>query len=174
MRPHLLQGLRSNTKLGTSTLNTKELFTSWTMKSSQVPVKYMIGCWIRPETTLVYTNEKKMSKWPCSSRSPKIHILKPTLSTNMVQRVLLWERQTRCSSRKRQGSMTKECYHNNLLMNSFSRGREDEDKRRQENDQTWFFFPSKLSYFGHILKKQMSTFTFWCMVNPLSPHLVYT
>ena len=32
---------------------------------------------------------------------PKRHILRPTLSTDMVQRVLQWERQKRFSSRKR-------------------------------------------------------------------------
>jgi hypothetical protein len=31
---------------------------------------------------------------------PKRHILRPTLSGNMVQQVLRWEMQKRCSSRK--------------------------------------------------------------------------
>jgi hypothetical protein len=34
---------------------------------------------------------------------PKGHILRHTLSIDMVQRVLQWERQKRCSSRKRDG-----------------------------------------------------------------------
>ena len=29
------------------------------MKSSQGPVKSMIGCWTRPKTTSIYTKEKK-------------------------------------------------------------------------------------------------------------------
>ena len=39
--------------------------------------------------------------------APKRHILKPTLSVDMVQHVLQWERQNRCSSinKKRQGPM---------------------------------------------------------------------
>jgi hypothetical protein len=32
-------------------------------------------------------------------RGPQSHILRPTLSTDMVQRVLPWERQTRCCGR---------------------------------------------------------------------------
>ena len=55
--------LKSNTNEG--------LFTPWTMKSSQGPVKYVIGCWPRPGTTSVYTKGKKMFEWPWSSRSPK-------------------------------------------------------------------------------------------------------
>ena len=36
----------------------KGLFTLWTMKLSQGPVKFVIGCWTRPKTSLVYTKEK--------------------------------------------------------------------------------------------------------------------
>ena len=32
---------------------------------------------------------------------PTRHILRPTLSTNMVKRVLQWERQKRCYARKK-------------------------------------------------------------------------
>ena len=32
---------------------------------------------------------------------PRRHLLRPTLPTNTIQRVLQWERQKRCSSRKR-------------------------------------------------------------------------
>ena len=38
---------------------------------------------------------------------PKRHILRPTLSIDMVKRVLRRERQKRCSSRIRQGHMAK-------------------------------------------------------------------
>ena len=44
-------------------------FTPWTMKSSQGTIKYVIGCWTRPDTTSVYT-KGKMPRWPWSSRSP--------------------------------------------------------------------------------------------------------
>jgi hypothetical protein len=50
-------------------------------------------------------------------------------------------------------------------------GREEEDKRRPKNGQTWFFFLLFLE--THILKK-ISSLTFWCMFIPLSPHSVYT
>ena len=54
--------------------------------------------------------------------------------------------------------------------------REDEDKRRQENDETlppFFSFLFKAAFLGHILKR-INTFIFWCTVNPLGPRLVYT
>ena len=40
------------------TLIAQGLFTVWTMKSSQGPIKSMIGCWTRPRNTSVYTKEK--------------------------------------------------------------------------------------------------------------------
>ena len=43
---------------------------------------------------------------------PKRHVLRPKLSIDIVQRVLQWERQKRCSSRKRQGLMAKKCCYN--------------------------------------------------------------
>ena len=63
------------------------------------------------------------------------HILRPTSSTDMVQYVLRWERQKRYSNRKMQRPAAKKCCNNKILLNSCW-GREDEDKRRQENDQT--------------------------------------
>ena len=42
----------------------------------------------------------------------KFEVHRDTLSTTMVQRVLLWVRQNRCFGRKRQGSMVeKYCYN---------------------------------------------------------------
>jgi hypothetical protein len=37
------------------------LFKPWTMKSSQCPDKFVIGCWTHPGTTSVYTKEKCQS-----------------------------------------------------------------------------------------------------------------
>ena len=93
----------------------KGLFASWTMKSSQGLVKYEIGYRTHPGTTLVYTKEKNV-KVTMEFEAPKRHILRPTLSTDMVQRVLRWERQKRSSSTKRQGSMTEKCCYNKILM----------------------------------------------------------
>ena len=59
----------------------------------------MIGCWTCPETTSVYTQENV--RVTMEFEVPKIHILRPTISTDMVQRVLQWERQKRRSSRTR-------------------------------------------------------------------------
>ena len=68
------------------------------------------------------------------SKVPKRHILRPTLSVDMVQRVLRWKRQKKCSCRKRQGPMARNCCYNRFLMNFFG-GKEDEDKKREENGQ---------------------------------------
>ena len=101
---------------------------------------------------------------------PRRHILRPTLSIDMVQQVLWWEWQKRCSGRKRQGPMAKKyCYKKSYWI--FCSGREDEDKRRQKNGQSWISF--KTTFFGHIIKK-INTFIFWCMVIPLGLHSIYT
>ena len=75
---------------------------------------------------------------------PKIHILRPTLSFDMVQRVLRWERQRRCSSSKRQGPMVNKFCYNKVLMNLFFGGRKYEDKVktrwRQEKTKEWSNF----------------------------------
>ena len=59
----------------------------------------------------------------------KRHILRPTLSIDMIQHVLQWERQKRCFGRRRHEPMAKK------LMKCFL-GKEDEDNRRQNNGQT--------------------------------------
>ena len=64
----------------------------------------------------------------------KIHIWRPTLSSDMVQWVLWWERQKMCFGRKGK-DMVEKYYYNEFLM-IFFKEEEDEDKRRQKNDQT--------------------------------------
>ena len=54
------------------------------MKLSQDSVKSVIGYWTRPETTLIYTEEKNV-KLTMEFEVPERHISRPTLSTNMVQ-----------------------------------------------------------------------------------------
>ena len=44
-------------------LHNEGLLTPWTLKLSQGLVKFVIGCWTCPRTTLVYSKEK-MSEWP--------------------------------------------------------------------------------------------------------------
>ena len=90
---------------------------------------------------------------------PKRHISRSTLSTSMVQRVLWWERQHMCSSRKRQRPMAKKCCYNKIWMKYFFLGRRG---WRQEKTREWsnlILFPFKTAFFWHILKK-ISTFTF--------------
>ena len=67
---------------------------------------------------------------------PKRHILRPTLSTDMVQRISRWERQKRCSSRKRQGPMAKKCC-DSQKMTEFFLG-EDKMKTREWSNLIWF------------------------------------
>ena len=77
------------------------MFTPWTMKLSQHHVKSMIGCWTRPMTTSIYTRENV--NVTMEFEVLKRHISRPTLFTDMVQQILRWERQKRCSGRKCKG-----------------------------------------------------------------------
>jgi hypothetical protein len=90
--------LNNYIKIHVTKLN-KGPFTLWTMKLSQGLVKFVIGCWTHPTVPSVHT-KTKMSEWPWSSRPPKRHILRPALSSDMVQQVWRWERQKRCSNKK--------------------------------------------------------------------------
>ena len=92
---------------------------------------------------------------------PKRHILMPTLSTNMVQRVLQWERQKRGwgSSRKRQGPMVENwCYHKFLMIYSLRKRR-----RRQENDQSLIFFFENFPFWTYSKKTNTFTFGAWSL-----------
>ena len=53
----------------------------------------------------------------------KIHILRPTLSADMVQWVLQWESQKRRSRRKRQGPMADNNNNNNNILFKFILGK---------------------------------------------------
>jgi hypothetical protein len=105
------------------------------MKSSQV-VKFVVGHWTRPGITSVYTKEHNVIV-TMEFKVSKRHILKPPLSIDMVQRVLWLDRQKRCYDRNRQELVVKKWRYNEILMNFFVGGIEDEDKRRQANRQTW-------------------------------------
>ena len=50
---------------------------------------------------MVYTKVKNV-RVTMEFKVPKRHVLRPTLSTDMVQQVLRWERQKRCSNKKRE------------------------------------------------------------------------
>jgi hypothetical protein len=63
----------------------------------------------------------------------KINILRPTLSIDMVQRVLQWERQKRCFGRERQGHMAWIYFFSKIFMNFLREVKTIEDKRTQEN-----------------------------------------
>jgi hypothetical protein len=137
------------------------------------PTKYVIVCWTRLGVTSIYTKEKKTSTWPWSSRSPiyiYIYIyIRPTLSTNMVQWVLRWERQKRCSRRKKQGPMAKKWCYNTFFGKENIKTREY--KRIQENGQTWLIV-FKTSLFSTYQKKSThSLFGAWSF---LLIHICFT
>ena len=96
-------------------------------------------------------HQRKNVKVTMEFKILKKHISRPTLSADMVQKVLWWERQKRCSNRKRQGPMAEKWCYKFFIMKCIW-GREGEDKRRQEN--IWsnliFFFP-KTVLFVHIV-----------------------
>ncbi len=104
-------------------------------------------------------------------RVPKRHILRPTLSTDMVQRVLMGERQ--------KGALVETCkdpWHKMNVNIRFEWFFSWEEKRTQWNRKEWsssiFFFFQICPFWTYI--KKFNTFTFWCVVIPLSPHSIYT
>ena len=74
----------------------------------------------------------------------KNHNLRLTLSINMIQRVLRWERQKRCSSRKkaRGGGMTKKCCYHEFLM--------EKKMKTKEDKRVIKLYFLKIALFGHI------------------------
>ena len=119
-------------------------------------------------TTLVYTKDVRVTM---EFEVPTRYFLRPTLSTDMVQQILWWERQKRCYGRKRQGPMAKKCCHSNSLIETFfgkEKTKTTEDKRMIKLE---FFFKTVL-FWAYVNKP--ITFTFWCTIISLGPHLVYT
>ena len=97
-------------------------------------------------TTLVYTKDVRVTM---EFEVPTRYFVRPTLSTDMVQQILWWERQKRCYGRKRQGPMAKKCCHSNSLIETFfgkEKTKTTEDKRMIKLE---FFFKTVL--FGHTL-----------------------
>ena len=138
------------------------------------PVKFVIGCWTRHGRTSVYTKEK-MSRWPWSSMPQKAYF-KVYIIRWHAQRVLWWERQKTCSSRKRQGPWQT----NDVILISQRNlvwGREYEIKRRQENGQTSILFlklPFSSIYIYNYNNNNNNILTCRCKVIPVGPHSVYT
>ena len=84
----------------------------------------------------------------------KRHILRPTLSTDMVQWILWRKGKRGALVEKGKGHMAKKCYYKIFLRNSFW-GREDEGKRRRETGQTWVFY-LKLPFLDIYWRKKKS------------------
>ena len=113
----------------------------------------------------------------------KRHIVMPTLPTNMVHWVLWWERQKRCSGRKKNKSpwqqiidkLFNESFVEWIFRLLFPNERFIENwRRRQMKTKEWSTLNfSKISFFWTYITK-INTFTFWCMVIPIGLHSVYT
>ena len=85
------------------------LFTSWTMKSSRAPLKYVIDHWTCHGTTFGLHQEKDV-RVTMELEVPKRHYFRPTLPFVMIQQVLWWERQKRFSCYKMSGDYGKVLY----------------------------------------------------------------
>ena len=135
------------------------------MKLFQGPVKYVIGYWARLGTTLAYTKAKNV-RVTIEFEAPKRHILRPTLSTDMVQRVLWWRRKSGARVEKGKGPWQR----NVVLINSQWFIFEGEERMKTKEDKSMvkldFRFP-KLPFWD--IYSKIITFTFWCMVIPLCP-----
>ena len=100
---------------------------------------------------------------------PKRHISRPTLSTNMVQPDLRWRGKRGAMVKKRQGHIAENyCY--NIFLWMFFLGKRREDPKKWSN----LNFSQNCPFWAYIIRKKISTFSFWCMVIPLGPHSVYT
>ena len=130
------------------------------MKLSQGHLKFVIGCGTRLGTTSVCTKEQ-MPEWPWSSRSLK----------DMFQGLrypLTWSNGF-CGGRGKRGVLVERGMgQRNIVIIIFwwiFWGREVEDKRRQKNGQTLFYFIFKNILFGHVFKKSThSLFGAWSLL----------
>ena len=121
-------------------------------------VKYVNGCWTHPGATSVYIKEKTNVRVIMKFEVPKRHILRPTSSIDMVQRVLWWGRQKRCSCRKRQGPMPEKCCYNKFFDGIFMG--EEKMKTREDKKMTSseFFFNQNYPFWACNWKSTHSLF----------------
>ena len=102
---------------------------------------------------------------------PRRCIVRPTLFTGMVRRILQWEGLMKCFSRKRRGPMAKKwCYDFIFFFSEVFYG-EEKVKTREDNKLDFFF--QKCPFWAYI-KKQNQHIYFWYMLVPRGPHSVYT
>ena len=130
----------------------KGWFTPWTMKLSQGPARFVIGCWTRPGTTSGYTKENMSIRVIMEFEVPKRHILRSTLSTVMVQRVLRWEGERGALVEKSKGP-----WHSNIVTLIFwwnffwgKRRWRQENTKECSNLNLFFIYFSKIAIYGHI------------------------
>ena len=137
-----------------------------------VPRPYKICDWMLNSSHDHFTlHQGKNVRVIMEFKVPQRQILRPTLSTNMVQRVLRWERQKRCPGRKRQWPMTKKCnysdYYYYIIIILFYLEGGDKMMTREWSNLIMVFenCPSQA---------YINTFIFWCRVIPLGPQSIYT
>ena len=145
----------------------------YTTHHEVVPRPYKICDWLLKSSRDHFGlhQRKQTSQSIMEFELPKRHILRPTLSTDMVQRVLMGERQ--------KGALVETCkdpWHKMNVNIRFEWFFSWEEKRTQWNRKEWsssiFFFFQICPFWTYI--KKFNTFTFWCVVIPLSPHSIYT
>ena len=145
------------------------------MDHEVVPRPYKIICdWLLNLSQDHYgLHQRKICQSDHEVRGPMTYIWRSTLFSDMVQWVLQWERQKRCSCRRRQGPIQEKYCHNKILMNSFflvgGGRRDDEDKGRHKNSPTWIF--QNCLFWTYIKKWTHSLFGAWSFL--LVPHSVY-
>ena len=129
----------------------------YTMDHEVVPMSCKICDWLLNLSLnhFRFPPLKKNVKMNMEFEISKRHILRPTLSIDMVQWVLWWGRQKRCSGRKRQGPMAKKCCYNKILLILFWK----QKMKTIERSNLIFLLSSKMPFLGIHLKKN-STFIF--------------
>ena len=132
---------------------------NWPFRNTRILTGYVQNPPLTPMPSNFYDNRPphKYFNYPAQCRFPWHH---PWVHPPFVMR-------HNCSLL----GVTSGCYHNTIIM-IFWGGRENEDKRRQNNGETWKKFLSSYPFWTYV--KKINTFTFWCMVIPLGPRSVYT
>ena len=118
------------------------------MKSSQGPVKFVIGCWAHPGTTAVYTEEKNV-RVTMECEAPKRRTLK---STDMVPRVLQWERQKRCYNLEKKKRAQVVILHFKWIF-VFGKRRWRQEKTRERSNLIVLIFFQNCIFWAYFKKK---------------------
>ena len=144
----------------------------YTMDHEVVPRPCKIYDWLLNSTWGHFNlHWGKIVRVTMESEVPKRHIWRHALSTDMCPTNLRWERQKRCSSKKKdRGPRQRNIGIIDLWWIFLGI---EKMKTRDWSNLDYFNYFSKLPLFRHICKNSAHSF-FWCMVFPLVPHSLYT